>query len=63
MAVEPLPILQSNEPLLRELSEPVPESMFGTDELRKIITQMEVTLDRELDGVALAAPQVGCPRQ
>lgn len=59
MNVEPLPILQNGDPLLRDISQPLPASLFGTDELRHIIAQMEATLDRELDGVALAAPQVG----
>lgn len=57
--VQPLPILQDGDPILREVAQPVPESMFGTDELRHIVEQLAVTLDGESDGVAIAAPQVG----
>ncbi len=57
--IEALPIVQSGDPVLREVALPVPPSMFGTPELRTIISQMEASLDKELDGVALAAPQMG----
>lgn len=59
--VSALPILQSGDPLLREVSKPVPEELFGTEELTQMVEQMVVTLDGQPDGVALAAPQVGIP--
>ena len=37
----------------------MPAELFGTDELKRIIDQMAVTLDGQPDGVAIAAPQVG----
>lgn len=52
-------IVQDGEPVLRKVSSPVPEELFGTDELKKIIKDMEDSLDLQLDGVALAAPQIG----
>lgn len=54
-------IVQDGDPILRETAKPVPEKMFGTPELANIIKDMSLALDPELDGVALAAPQVGIP--
>ena len=53
------PILQNGDPILREVALPVPEELFGTPELDQIITDMADTLDEQLDGVAIAAPQIG----
>jgi peptide deformylase len=39
----------------------VPEELFGTSELARIIDDMKEALDPELEGVALAAPQIGVP--
>lgn len=52
-------ILQKEDPRLHEVSAPVPETLFGTDELKQTIAEMAAALDREPDGVAIAAPQVG----
>lgn len=54
-------IVQDGELVLRKISEPVPDGLFGTPELAGIIKDMEETLDGQLDGVALAAPQIGIP--
>ncbi len=54
-------ILQNGAPLLREISKPVPPELFGMPELNSILQDMTQTLDAELDGVALAAPQIGVP--
>lgn len=54
-------IVQDGEPVLRKVSAPVPEELFGTPELKGIIDDMAATLDGQLDGVALAAPQIGIP--
>ncbi len=54
-------ILQDGEPVLRKISAPVPEELFGTPELKTIIDDMAATLNEQLDGVALAAPQIGIP--
>ncbi len=45
--------------MLRETAETVPEDFFGTPKLTKIIASMTEALDQALDGVALAAPQIG----
>lgn len=52
-------IVQDGAPVLRKVSEPVPETLFNTPELEGIVKDMEVTLDAQPDGVALAAPQIG----
>jgi len=54
-------IVQDGEPVLRKISAPVPEELFGTPELRSIVDDMAATLDGQLDGVAIAAPQIGIP--
>lgn len=55
------PIVQDGDPVLRELAKPVPEALFGSDELKQILKDMEHALDAEADGVALAAPQIAIP--
>ncbi len=52
-------ILQEDAAVLRSVAIPVPEELFGTQELSLLIAQMAEALDKESDGVALAAPQIG----
>ncbi|MBI5405833.1 peptide deformylase [Candidatus Kaiserbacteria bacterium] len=54
-------IVQDGAAVLREVARPVPEGLFGSAELAQIIEDMETSLDPELEGVALAAPQIGVP--
>ena len=54
-------IVQDGAEVLREVAKPVPEEMFGTPELAQIIADMKDALDPHLEGVALAAPQIGVP--
>ena len=54
-------IVQDGAPVLREIAQPVPDGLFGTPELARLIKDMEEALDKELEGVALAAPQIGIP--
>ena len=51
-------IVQAGAPVLREVAKPVPEKLFGSVELAHLLDTMKETLDRELEGVALAAPQI-----
>ena len=53
-----LSITQEGDAVLRDISKPLPEELFNTPELRKMLAEMEETLDAQPDGVALAAPQV-----
>jgi peptide deformylase len=45
--------------VLREIAKPVPEELFGSAKLSRLIDDMAQALDKELEGVALAAPQIG----
>ena len=45
--------------VLREIAKPVPEELFGSVKLSHLIKDMSDALDKEPEGVALAAPQVG----
>lgn len=54
-------IVQDGTSVLREVAKPVPEEMFGTPLLAQIIEDMKEALDPELEGVALAAPQIAIP--
>lgn len=51
--------MQDGDEVLRQVAVPVPEELFGTEELARMITDMEGALDVQADGVALAAPQIG----
>ncbi|HUX81173.1 MAG TPA: peptide deformylase [Candidatus Paceibacterota bacterium] len=52
-------IVQDGDVVLREVANLVPEELFGTPALARIIEQMKESLDPEVEGVALAAPQIG----
>ncbi len=53
------PIVQQDAPVLRQSAKPIPEGLFGTEDLSRIIADMAEALDAEPDGVAIAAPQIG----
>jgi len=54
-------IVQDGAEVLRGIAAPVPEEMFGTPELARIIADMKEALDPHLEGVAIAAPQIAIP--
>ncbi|MFZ1075267.1 MAG: peptide deformylase [Minisyncoccia bacterium] len=54
-------IVQDGAPILRGIAKPLPEDLFGSAELAGILNDMEEALDPYLEGVALAAPQIGIP--
>lgn len=54
-------ILQQDAPVLRTEAEPVNPKDFGSPRLKKILHDMSVALEKEEDGVAIAAPQIGIP--
>ena len=57
-------ILEDGEDaVLRTPAQKVPRELFGTDKLETMIKSMFDLLEREHDGVAIAAPQVGLPYQ
>lgn len=52
-------IVQSDDPVLRTVASSVSVDDFNTEKLNTILLQMKLALDRESDGVAIAAPQIG----
>lgn len=54
-------IIQKENPILRKEVPEVPIKEIGTVKIKKIISDMKIALAREDDGVAIAAPQIGCP--
>lgn len=52
-------IVQEGAAVLRSVAQPLPEHLFGTPELKQLIAKMSVALDKQPEGVALAAPQLG----
>ena len=54
-------IVQDGAKVLREVAKPVSEKLFNSPELARIIADMTKALDREIEGVALAAPQMSIP--
>lgn len=56
-------ILQKDEPLLRKIAASVGPKEFGSASLKKLIAGMVEALEKEDDGVAIAAPQVGVSKR
>ncbi|MEK7157427.1 MAG: peptide deformylase [Patescibacteria group bacterium] len=54
-------IVQDGAEVLRDIAQSVPEELFGTPGLARIVTDMKDALDPEIEGVAIAAPQIGIP--
>ena len=54
-------IVQDGAPVLREVAKPVPEELFGSTKIARLVRDMAAALDAQPEGVALAAPQVGVP--
>lgn len=54
-------IVQKTAPVLREKAEPINTKDFNSPRLKKIIAQMSEALEKEEDGIAIAAPQIGIP--
>lgn len=54
-------IVQDGHPALREVAAPVSPTDMGSKKLLDIIARMKRALASQVDGVALAAPQIGVP--
>lgn len=52
-------IVQEPNDVLRKIAMPVPADMIRTPEFKRIIERMKTALNKEDDGVAIAAPQIG----
>lgn len=54
-------IVQKEDPVLRGIAQEVGPKEFGTPGLKKILKDMSEAMEKEEDGVAIAAPQIGVP--
>lgn len=54
-------IVQKEDPVLRQKAEPINPKDFNSPRLKKILDDMATALEKEEDGVAIAAPQIGVP--
>jgi peptide deformylase len=54
-------IVQKENPVLRKKAEEIPIEKIKTKKIQKIITDMRRALEEQIDGVAIAAPQIGKP--
>lgn len=54
-------IIQKDNKILRQIAKEVPVSEIKKPKIQKIISDMNIALDREIDGVAIAAPQIALP--
>lgn len=52
-------IVQNGDPVLRAVAKKVDPKDIGTKQLNDILERMKIALNREGDGVAIAAPQIG----
>jgi peptide deformylase len=52
-------IVQSEDKVLRKISKEVPLSEIKKPKIKKILADMNIALDSQYDGVAIAAPQIG----
>jgi peptide deformylase len=56
-------IVQKDHPTLRKKAVLVEEKEFNTEDLKKIIENMQTALSSQEDGVALAAPQINISKR
>ncbi len=52
-------IVQAENPVLRKKAKDIPLGEIGSKKIKDIISRMKKALEEELDGVAIAAPQIG----
>ncbi|MFA6294880.1 MAG: peptide deformylase [Candidatus Paceibacterota bacterium] len=52
-------IVQKEDPILRETAKHIPVSEIGSEKINKIIQDMSAAMDKQKDGIAIAAPQIG----
>ena len=56
-----LEILQTGNPVLREVSSAIPTTKIKTAEISKIISLLKKTIDNQSDAAAISAVQIGKP--
>lgn len=52
-------ILQKNNPILREVSSPIPLDKIKSEEIKGIISDLKKAIDSQADAVAISAVQIG----
>lgn len=52
-------IVQKNDPVLRQKAKAVPVEEITKPKIQKILFEMKEALESQIDGVAIAAPQIG----
>jgi len=52
-------IVQKNDPVLRQKAKAIPIEEITKPKIQKILTDMKEALESQIDGVAIAAPQIG----
>ncbi len=57
----PVPIVQKDNKVLRQVSAEIPKDKIKSAEIKKIISDMEAAMDSQVDAVAIAAIQIGRP--
>jgi peptide deformylase len=55
-------LLDKNDPILRQTSDPIPESEFGSSWLKQLVQNMFLIME-EKGAVGVAAPQIGISKQ
>ena len=56
-------IVQKEDPILRDVSKPVPVSDITSEKIKNVVKDMKTAMLSQKDGVAIAAPQIGVPLQ
>ncbi len=54
-------IVQKDDPVLRQKAKNVPVAEISSPKIKKVLSDMEESLNSQDDGVAIAAPQIGIP--
>ncbi|MDP6387814.1 MAG: peptide deformylase [Candidatus Pacebacteria bacterium] len=54
-------IVQDGDPILRDKAKEIPIGKIQSAEVKKVLKDMSKTLEKQKDGVAIAAPQIGVP--
>jgi peptide deformylase len=54
-------IIQEGDPILREKAKEVAIKEISSPKIKKVLQDMSEALEKEKDGVAIAAPQIGVP--
>ena len=54
-------ILQTGNPILRQVSSPIPTDKIKTPGVKKLITELKLAIESQIDAAAISAVQIGKP--